>query len=78
MFVLTFYSEEKQTPIHDEDVDYYTPTVLLIDQDNNKVEIGSRTLSSYTDLVSNVNNSIFLDKVKLELQHDKVCININF
>ena len=63
--------------IHDEDVDYSTPTVLLIDQDN-KVEIGSRALSSYTDLVSDVNKSIFFDKVKLELQHNKVCININF
>ena len=62
--------------IHDEETDYSTPTILLIDQDN-KIEIGSRAYSCYTDLATDVNNIIFFDKIKLELQHDKVCININ-
>ena len=62
-----------QFKIQEEDTDYSTPTVLLIDQDN-KVEIGIRALRRYTRLGVDVNNSIFFDKIKLELQHDKVNI----
>ena len=72
-FVTSAYDEVYKFKIHDEDADYSTPTVLLIDQDN-KIEIGSRALSYYTDLVTDVNNIIFFDKVKLELQHNKVNI----
>ena len=59
--------------IQDEDADYSTPTVLLIDQDN-KIEIGSRALRRYIRLEVDVNNSIYFDKVKLKLQHNKVNI----
>ena len=75
-FVTSAKDELYSFRIHDEDADYSTPTILLIDQDN-KIEIGGRAYSCYTDLATDVNNIIFFDKVKLELQHDKVCININ-
>ena len=52
------------------DADFYTPTVLLFDE--NKVEIGSRALINYTKLQHNVSKSTFFERVKLELQHDKV------
>ena len=72
-FVTSAKDEVYKFRIHDEDVDYYTPTALLIDQDK-KAEIGSKALSRYINLamVKDVNNSIFFDKVKLELQHNKV------
>lgn len=57
--------------IHEEETDFYAPTVLLIDQDD-KVEIGISALRSYTDLEAEIEKSIFFDKVKLELQHNKV------
>ena len=60
-----------QFKIQGEDEDFYTPTVLLIDE-HNKVEIGSRALRRYIRLEVDVDNSIFFDNVKLELQHNKV------
>ena len=41
--------EPRLVKISQEDIDYCTPTVLFID-DNNKVEIGNEALSHYTDL----------------------------
>ena len=62
-----------QLKLQEEDVNFKTPTVLLIDE-RNRVEIGSRALRRYTRLEIDVNNSVFFDKVKLELQHNKVNI----
>ena len=62
----------KEVKILEEDIDYCTPTVLLID-DNNKVKIGNEALSSYAGLdVDNFKCITFFEKVKLELQHNKV------
>ena len=64
--------EPRVVRILEEDIDYYTPTVLLID-DNNKVEIGNEALLRYTDLdVDNFKHITFFEKVKLELQHNEV------
>ena len=64
--------EPRLVRFFEEDIDYCTPTVLLID-DNNKVEIGNEALSRYTDLdVDNFKCITFFEKVKLELQHNKV------
>ena len=61
----------KKVRIFEEDIDYSTPTVLFIE--NDKVEIGNEALSRYTDLdVDNFKCIIFFEKVKLELQHNKV------
>ena len=57
--------------IHEEEADFYAPTVLLIDQDH-EVEIGINALRRYTDLEVEIEKSVFFDKVKLELQHNKV------
>ena len=58
--------------ILEEDIDYSTPTVLLIDE-NNKVEVGNEALSRYVDLdVNNFKRITFFEKVKLELQHNEV------
>ena len=64
--------EPRLVKILEEDIEYCTPTVLLID-DNNKVEIGNEALSHYADLeVDNFKCITFFEKVKLELQHNKV------
>ena len=59
--------------IHPHDLVYYAPTILLIDE-LKAVDIGSTALRRYTDLEIEVTRSIFFEKVKLELQHNKVCI----
>ena len=74
--VVSYVTRAKPEPrlvkILEEDIDYYAPTVLLIDE-NNKVEIGNEALSRYTDLdVHNFKCITFFEKVKLELQHNKV------
>ena len=62
----------KEVKILEEDIDYSTPTVLLIDE-NNKVEVGNEALLRYTDFdVNNFKRITFFEKVKLELQHNKV------
>ena len=53
------------------DPEFYTPNVLLINE-NGKVDIGSRALSSYTKFECDVSKSTFFEKVTLDLQHDKV------
>ena len=64
--------EPKEFKILEADIDYCTPTVLFID-DNNRVEIGNEALSRYADLdVDNFKCITFFEKVKLELQHNKV------
>ena len=57
--------------IYEGDKDYYTPTVLLVDE-NGKVDIGSRALTRYIKFDCDVSKSTFFERVKLELQHDKV------
>ena len=72
-FVTSASDKFYQFKIQEDDVNFYTPIVLLI-YEHDKVEIGSRALRYYTRLEVDVNNSIFFDKVKLELQHNKVNI----
>ena len=64
--------EPREVKILEEDIDYCTPTVLLIDE-NNRVKIGNEALSRYVDLdVENFKQITFFEKIKLELQHNKV------
>lgn len=72
---VSYVTDTNQKPtifkIHEEEADFYAPTVLLIDQDH-EVEIGISALRRYTDLEVEIEKSVFFDKVKLELQDNKV------
>ena len=73
--VVSYVTRTKPEPrlvkILEVDIDYYSPTVLFIDDNN--VEIGNEALLRYASLdVDNFKCITFFEKVKLELQHNKV------
>ena len=71
-YVTSTNPKPREVKIFEEDINYSTPTVLLIDQDN-KEDIGNEALSRYADLEVNFELGItFFEKIKLELQHNKV------
>ena len=57
--------------IDDKQSDSYVPTVLLV-EGNGDVEIGFRAQERYTELEADIGTCVFFNKVKLELQHNKV------
>lgn len=70
-FVTSGSKEPYKFRVCKSEVDHFSPTVLLIDE-NGKVDIGSKALMRYTKLQHNVSKSTFFEQIKLELQHDKV------
>ena len=64
--------------IQEDCTDAYVPTVLLIKQDGT-VEIGERALLQYSRLENvDVETCLFFERVKLQLQNDKVHYNIGY
>ena len=76
-YVTSTEPSPQKIKIHQQDTVYYSPTVLLIAESPGKkfnVDIGIKALRQYTELEVDVTNTevIFFEKVKLELQHNKV------